>query len=58
MDRPVVGGRGFTRRAASELEPLLAESETTLPAPVEVPAPVAGGTEPITKGAAPQPEHR
>lgn len=59
----LVGGPRLRRRAAEALEPLLmSEAEmaemTPDPEPVEIPGPVPGGSEPITKGYDPPSETR
>lgn len=54
----LTGGLRRERRIAREAANLYGESPISEPEPVEVPAPVPGGTEPITKGGDPPAETR
>lgn len=54
-------GDGIARREAAEaLEPLLMREDEDVPEPepVQIPAPIPGGTEPATKGADRPVDHR
>jgi hypothetical protein len=60
IDR-MMGAFRYERRAAARLEPLFASEDDAPepdPEPVQVPRPVPGATEPITKGGDPPTERR